>query len=255
MDAAARSVAGGAISKRWVFAGMLVVLGAISLVSRALLALHVSVRADTWWFVIAFAIGGFGAGATIARHGGGWRAPVLAAALALVFLGAIGFGADVKTSPITFMATEQLALACVLVIGATFGGALLGRRVASAPSGPAIIVLSGLLMHGAVIATVSTIVAFGQDGLSGACLLLALLAIVASGFVTQALIAARRPWTCASGGVLLLLVMLQEDDKSGLPAVAIAVAIFTLIGWVGARLARHVYWGAPAMPEAIARER
>jgi hypothetical protein len=238
-----------------VFASVLVVLGAISFASRALLACHISARAGGWWFVIAFAIGGLGAGATIARHGGGWRASVLAAVLALVFLACVGLGAGVEASPIAFMATLQLALACVLVIGATFAGGLLGRRVTSAPSAPAIIVLSGLIMYGAAVAMVFTLAAFGAVDPSDSAVWLVLFAIIVAGFVTQALIAARRPWTCASGGLFLILLVAQEGDAFGIAGVAIAIGFLTLLAWIGARLATHVYWGAPAMPEARAIER
>ena len=264
MDTRSRDLPPEPVSKRWILAGALASIGAMWFASCALLSLHVAPRTGAWWFVVAFAIGALVAGATISRHHGrrGWREPVIGAVIALAFFGVVGLAADAKHSvsgPVTLMANVQLALTCVLVVGAALGGALLGQRVTSAPSTPAILVLSGLIMNGTSMATLDAIAALtGRLSLSGAFVALLLFAIVVAGFLTQALIATRRPWTCASGGLLLLLLVVQDGDAASISGVAIFIGFFTLLGWVGARIAVRVYrarWITPAMPEAHAIER
>lgn len=168
-----RDLPPGPVSKRWVLAGALGAIGAMWFASRALLSLHVPLRAGAWWFVIVFAIGALVAGATISRHHGrrGWREPVSGALIALAFFGVVGLGGDANNSvsaPVAIMAAVQLAATCVLVVGASFAGALLGRRVTSAPSTPAIIVLSGLIVNGTSMATMGAIAALSGRPLSPA---------------------------------------------------------------------------------------
>lgn len=264
MDTHSRDLPPERISKRWVFASALASIGAMWFASRALLSLHVALRTGAWWFVIAFALGALVAGATISRHHGrhGWREPVIGAVIALAFFGVVGLGGEPNNSvsaPVAIMAAVQLAVTCVLVVGASLAGALLGRRVTSAPSTPAIIVLSGLIMNGTSMATMGAVAAFsGRLPLTGAFVVLLLVAIVVAGFLTQALLATRRPWTCASGGLLMLLLVIEDGDTDSIAGVGIFVGFFTLLGWIGARIAVRVYrarWGTPAMPAARAIER
>lgn len=87
---------------------------------------------------------------------------------------------------------------------------------------------------------------------------LLLVAIVVAGFLTQALLATRRPWTCASGGLFMLLLVVEDGDAASIAGVGIFIGFFTLVGWIGARIAVRVYrarWVTPTVPEAHAIER
>jgi hypothetical protein len=250
------------ISKRWLVAGTLVMIGAMWFTSRALLALDLATKREAWWFVVAFAIGAFAGGAVIARHSSvrAWCESVIAAALSVAFMIVIArAGRDANNSvagPVAIMSLAQLALASVVAFGAAYAGARLGRRVTSSPSAPAVIVLSGLLINGAMTFTMGTISAIaGTHRFSGAIVPVVFLAIAAGGFATQAVVAEKRPWTCASGGVLLLLLFAQKDGRGSIAAGAFAVGALTLMGWVGARIAVRVFrdrWqSAPStIPEA-----
>ena len=234
------------LAKRWLVVGALLVIGAMWFGSRALLFLHLAARHEPWWFVGSFVVGAFGAGAVIARHAAvrPWREPAIAAALAMGFLAAIAWAgpaaSNAITGPVAIMSRGQLGLASVLSIAGAYAGALLGRRVTSPPSGPAIVVLSGLLINGAMVVTMGTSAALAHDHrFSGSVVPVMLAAIAMAGFATQAVVMTKRPWTCASGGVLVLLLFLQSDGS--IVDGVFAVAVLTLVAWVGARIAVRVF--------------
>lgn len=255
------------VAKRWLVIGMFVAIGAMWFASRALLALGGATRSDAWPFVVAFAIGGLAAGAVIARHATvrAWCEPIIATVLALAFFLVVArAGRDTSNSvvgPISIMSTAQLVLTCVCAIAGAYGGALAGRRISAPPATAAIIVLSGLLMNGVMMLLLGAMAALlGTHKLTGGFVPLVFVAPALAGFATQAVVAARRPWTCASGGLLLLLLFVQEDRDRSISGAALAIGALTLLGWIGARIAVRVYrerWIAPAVsvPEAQAIER
>lgn len=250
------------LAKRWVVVGTLVMIGAMWFTSRALLVLDLATRREAWWFVAAIAIGGFAGGAVIARHSSArpWCEPVITAALSIAFLIVIArYGRDPRNSvagPVSIMAMVHLCIACALAIAGAYAGALLGRRTTTTPSAPSVIVLSGLLINGALTFMMGTFAALaGHHRFSGAIVPAVFLAIGAAGFATQAVVGTKRPWTCAAGSVLLLLLFLQQDGRSSIGGAIAGVVALTLTAWGGARIAVRVFrarWTStsPDLPSA-----
>ncbi|MGE0401805.1 MAG: hypothetical protein AB7T06_34200 [Kofleriaceae bacterium] len=246
----------------WLLVGVLVMVGATWFTTRAMMVLELATRADAWLFVGAFGVGAVAAGAVIARHASvrPWCEPVIASGLAIAFMIAVAwYGRDANNSligPLSIMSSVQTFIASALVVGGAYGGALLGRRFTTPPSVPAIIVLSGLVMNGALMVAMGTLAGIaGHHRFAGGFVVVVMASVAAAGFATQAVVATKRPWTCASGGLLLMLLFVQEDRGSITNGIS-AVLVLTLIGWIGARIAVRVFrdrWTTPPISVPAAR--
>jgi hypothetical protein len=239
---------------RWVIVGMLAVIGGHWLATALLVVLRIG---GEWLPYGVYAIAAFGAGALMVAHAPlrPWREPATAGVLAVAAVTAYVIAkpeAATEWFVVRALHPWYMGLGIAAMSGAmAAAGGLMVRRIATATARTNLIVLlSAVLIAGitslVVLITYESIPALVAGVVAG---------VAAGGFVTQAMIAPRRPWACgAGGGTSMLLPLIAEGWNVSLGAIAIDVfigLIFVLIGSAGARLAWRLLRGrdAPVSPE------
>jgi len=208
-----------------------------------------------WWLYAAVATGAFGAGALMVAHAPlrPWREPAAAGALAIAVL-AIGASDRVDWAFegvfSRLLRPWYVGLGTAVVSGAlaAAGGAAVRRLATASPRTDLILVLSSLVVTG--ITGLVVMVAYPSPAT-----LLLLAGVAAGGFITQAVIAPKRPWACGAGSGFLVLFGLAREgldqDPTELTYLLVGGIVFVLIGYGGAQLA---WWllrrgAAPTSPD------
>ena len=235
---------------RWVMVGMFVVVGAYWLAMVLLFALGVAAE---WLPYGVYALAAFCAGALMVAHAPlrPWREPAAAAVLAIAVVAAlaiVGSGSAADWVIARALRPWYVGLGVAAASGAmAAAGGFVVRRIATATARTNLIVLLSTLV---ITGIIGLLVVAADTSIP------ALMAgVAAGGFITQAVIAPKRPWACgAGGGVLTLLALAGTGWEGGVDHIASAVLgglIFVLIGYGGARLAwRFLLRGdAPPSPD------
>lgn len=247
----------GRLSGWWIAVGAIAIIGAYLLAVRTLFATGTTIG---WLGYVAHVIGAMAGGAAMCACAPlrPSREPVVAGVVAIAAM-ALAFVAvpHVSFSWIGARASSPaVAIAGIafLSAGSAFAGAWVTRQLrATIASTPAIASLSTLVTIGTLFLIVNTIGLGSSANGDGLRLLLVLGALVAVGFLVQAAIATRRPWTCASGAIGLFGWAIAAQDLSvgrALGYGAFAVVFFTPVAYAGARIGWRLV--ASRRPEAQA---
>jgi hypothetical protein len=202
-----------------------------------------------WRLYAAGAIAAFGAGALMVAHAPlrPWREPAAAGVLAIAPLAAVAFA---RSDGALYAVLSHLwqpwyvGLGVAVASGAlaAAGGIAVRRIATSTPRTALILVLSALVFTGITSLMLMAGYAYmrmAAYGSSDRALLLMMAGAAAGGFVTQAVIAPKRPWACGAGSCALVLYTLTSSDLDGELSVILIVGalLFILIGYGGAQLA------------------
>lgn len=230
----------------WVAVGVVAMVGGLTLGLRGAIALQLPLESLTT-ILVACALGAAAAGAVIVRHAATRPAHeiLISAATSLVIVLGMAFairGTRSFTEVLVVLSPIALVAVGASVLAAAALGASLARRVpASEPSTPLLLLASGLLTMGTTMLLLFVATAIvGTRSPSGWSAILMLVAVASGTFLAQAIAPVRRPWVCGCGGLLLMLLVLQEGDGDVLLA-ATSFGFLTLIGTVGARIAGRVF--------------
>jgi hypothetical protein len=242
------------VQTRWVIGGTFVVIGAYWLAMPLFFRLGITAA---WWPYGVCALAAFGAGALMVAHAPlrPWREPAAAGVLAIAVVATLAMAGPGRATS-WFVARALHPWYAGLGVAALSGamaaaGGLAVRRIATATARTSLIVLLGALaINGftclAVLATYE----------EPAFLVLTFLAAVAAGgFLTQALIATKRPWACGAGGGVLVLFTLTRKDWGdgdiGLASQIFGALLNILVAYGGARLAWRLLrrGDAPSSPD------
>jgi hypothetical protein len=248
---------------KWLFVGSLIMVGALWFAARGAMALGLSVD-ETPVVTAAFAIGALIGGAAICRHAlvQPWREPLICAAAAFGLFAVLGYlrdGLDSVSGPMWGTSIVENVVSIAVVLVAAVAGAWLARRFsARPPSTGSLLVLGGLITSGTLMSVAGIAgITGGSDEISTPDVLIILLLPAVGGFLTQAVVAVRRPWTCGAGVLLMVLLFVQESIDDQIGELILGMAVITLIDVAGAAIAARVFrarWSTRVdMPEATTR--
>ncbi|HWO23005.1 MAG TPA: hypothetical protein VNO30_29895 [Kofleriaceae bacterium] len=214
---------------RWVIAGTFAVIGLYWLTVMVLFS--VGVRSD-WMRYGTHVLAALAGGALMVAHAPlrPWREPAAAGTLAVVLLWVQRFGSAHQA--FKWLELWPVALGVAALSGAlAAAGGLVARRFAVTAQTGLIIVLSAGVGIG-VFAAVVRMTDFGW-------VLSSLLGMLGGGFVTQAVVASRRPVACGAGGAVCMALWQLGDGFTAAFAIAslVALPLLGLVGYLGAVLA------------------
>jgi hypothetical protein len=212
-----------------VITGALAVMGAFSL---AMVMLILFGLRSGWIPYGAYAVAALAGGALVVAHAPlrPWREPAAAGALAVVVMALLLRTLDLTLFGWSHSWPVTAGIAAGSGVLAGLGG-LAARRTVAGIRTDLLIALSMCVMAGTTVVTVRL-----TDGLLGG-----LLAIPAGGFITQAAIPYRRPWTCGLGAGMFVTSVLSNDLSAiVVGSVLVAWPFMVLLGYLGARVACRI---------------
>lgn len=243
--------------------GVLGSIGGFVVISKVALELGSSLA---WSIPVMMALSGALVGAVMARATPlrPLREPALGATLGTGLFVAIVLAGTLPPAWMVALGVPPPLVAAglaALVGAAAAGGAALALRfpVAATPTTAWVLTASTLVTGGAIGIAVAFVESVGKGERDLVLFASMFVMLVLAGFVTQLVVRARRPWACASGVVLLIVLnALGPGHQQGIPAALAGSVICALFGTVGARLAwrmkvMHELEDAPEVPAARTR--
>ncbi|CAN5909983.1 hypothetical protein BH11MYX2_BH11MYX2_32180 [soil metagenome] len=240
----------------WFVVGTLAMIGGPSFCLRAAGTLGAASGSTTLW--IAFAIGAALASAVVMRVSAisPWgrtaaKVPIICAAIASAFVLSITFVGHGASGGFAYSSHSVLAIAGACAVGAAALVAMLLQRDRS-PTSKFDVILLSLVLTFAYPALLFAIPVFAprRAGLGAFETIVTLGSIVVVGFVTQAMLTVRQPWTSAAGPLVLSLLLIQGQFVGAASSKPLsykfgfyigAVTLLWLIGRIGSGIACRVY--------------